>query len=409
MPAQTSTPSAPVSPHPLRHGAFRRLWMGNLISWTGDQFYLVALPWLVLSLTASSVALGTVAMLAAVPRSVLMLLGGVISDRFSSRRILMLTAISRMLVVVAASWLLFAGKLHIAGLCWLAFLFGISDAFSYPASSALLPAIVEPGQLPAANSVSQATLQITSLAAPGPVGMFIQAFGTAWALLLDGISFLAIPIALAGLPDPPAPAVRAPRQNVLRAMTEGLRYVWADAAMRSLIMVVGVLNMALAGPMSVGLAVIAKQRFGTPAAFGWLTSSFGAGALAGMLVAGLIPQRRLGRTLLAANAAIGLCVMPIGAIGSIRLLILDLILLSAVAALLNVQLIGWLQQRVERALMGRVMSVVMFAAVGLMPLSMALTGVALKAGAAATFCAAGALVLIVDLVATSQREVRAID
>jgi len=56
--------------HPLRNRAFRLLWIGNTISWTGDQFYLIALPWLVLSLTGSSIVLGTIEMLAAIPRAV---------------------------------------------------------------------------------------------------------------------------------------------------------------------------------------------------------------------------------------------------------------------------------------------------------------------------------------------------
>jgi hypothetical protein len=56
--------------HPLRNRAFRLLWIGNTISWTGDQFYLVALPWLVLSLTGSSIVLGAIEMLAAIPRAI---------------------------------------------------------------------------------------------------------------------------------------------------------------------------------------------------------------------------------------------------------------------------------------------------------------------------------------------------
>src|SRR4051812_49582833 len=85
--------SAPTSPqHPLRNSNFRLLWMGNSISWMGDQFYLVAMPWLILQLTGSAVALGTILMTAAVPRAVLMLLGGALTDRFSARRIMITTA-----------------------------------------------------------------------------------------------------------------------------------------------------------------------------------------------------------------------------------------------------------------------------------------------------------------------------
>jgi MFS family permease len=404
-----SPEAAKKTPHPLSNWAFRSLWIGNAISWTGDQFYLVALPWLVLSLTQSSIVLGSIEMLAAIPRAVLMLLGGAVSDRMSPRRILMLTASIRSLLVAAVAVLLFVKKLHLWELYFLALGFGAADAFSYPASSAYLPSIVEPEQLPAANSVSQSTLQITTLAAPGPAGLFIRAFGSAWAFLLDAISFLAVIAALIRLPDPPIPSTKPTHKNMMQSIAEGLRYVNADLPLRSLMLVIAVLNFALIGPIAIGLAVIAKRDFGTASAFGFLMSSFAAGSLAGMLCAGFMRHCRRGRTLLLASTIIGFCVAPLGLLDRMTALVPDLFLMSASAAFLNIQLIAWLQQRVERTLMGRVMSVLMFASVGLMPLSLAVAGVALKASVTATFFSSGAMVLLVTLFAASHRSVRAID
>ncbi|MGB6905171.1 MAG: MFS transporter, partial [Acidobacteriaceae bacterium] len=67
--------------HPLRNPLFRLLWMGSTVSAAGDQFYFVAMPWLVLGLTGSSIALGTIGMVGAIPRAGLMLLGGAVTDR----------------------------------------------------------------------------------------------------------------------------------------------------------------------------------------------------------------------------------------------------------------------------------------------------------------------------------------
>jgi MFS family permease len=405
-----STPTATQkTQHPLRNRSFRMLWIGNTISWTGDQFYLVALPWLVLSLTGSSIVLGVISMLAAIPRAVLMLLGGAVSDHVSPRRILMLTGFARFLLVAAVAALLFLHHLHLWELYFLALGFGAADAFSYPAGSALLPSIVEPEQLPAANSVSQSTLQITTLFAPGPAGLFIRAFGNAWAFLLDALSFLAIIGALMRLPDPPVAANKAPRSGMMQSIAEGLRYVNSDVSLRSLMLVIAVLNFALVGPLSIGLAIIAKHNFGTASAFGFLVSSSAAGSLVGMLCAGFVPHRRRGRTLLLASIVIGLCVAPLGLLTRISTLVPDLLLMSSAAAFLNIQLIAWFQQRIERALMGRVMSVLMFASVGLAPLSLAVTGGALKASIPGTFFIAGAMVLIVTLLAASHRVVREID
>jgi hypothetical protein len=394
--------------HLLHNGAFCQLWIGNTISWAGDQFYLVALPWLVLSLTGSSIVLASIVMLGTIPRAALMLLGGAVTDRASPRRILMLTALVRSALVTAGAALLFLGNLHRWELYVLALGFGVADAFSYPAGSAILPAVVEPEQLAAANSISQSTEQIMTFLAPGPAGLFIRAFGSAWALLLDGISFLAIIPALSRLPDP-LPNTTAPENGMMRSIADGLHYVSADASLRSLVLIIAVLNFALAGPITVGLAVIAKHQFGTASAFGLLISSFAAGGLIGMLCAGLVRLRRRGYTLLLASTVIGLCAASIGFLNRIATIAPDLILMSGAAAFLSIQLIAWLQQRVERVMMGRVMSVLMFASVGLTPVSLALAGFTLQVSVSGTFFLAGAMVLLVTLLAASYRAVRAID
>src|SRR5262249_14442985 len=96
-PAAVAAPPA----HPLRNARFLLWWSGATVSLLGDQFYLVALPWVVLQLTGSGLAMGTVAMAAGIPRAVLMLLGGAVSDRTSPRRLLMATATARTLLVSA--------------------------------------------------------------------------------------------------------------------------------------------------------------------------------------------------------------------------------------------------------------------------------------------------------------------
>src|SRR4029079_11179087 len=120
------------STHPLKLPAFRRLWAGSAISLLGDQFYLVALPWVVLQLTGSAIAMGTILMTAAIPRAVLMLMGGVVTDRFSPRRILMATAAARAIVVGAVAVLLWYRVVHIWHLYLLGLAFGVADAFSMP-------------------------------------------------------------------------------------------------------------------------------------------------------------------------------------------------------------------------------------------------------------------------------------
>ena len=404
--------SPPASTHPLGNPHFRLFWIGATISWTGDQFYLVALPWLVLQLTGSSIVLGTITMIAAFPRAGLMLLGGAVSDRFSPRRIMMTTATARTILVAAVAALIWIHRLHLGQLYMLAFAFGVADAFAAPAAQTYLPSLVKPDQLPAANSVIQSTAQVTTLVAPAPAGLLIRTFGTAWAFLIDAVSFLFIIGALWRLPDPPSAAPiasGAPRRNMLRSILDGLRYVKNDVPLFSLLRLTAVLNFAITGPVSVGLAFIAKQKFGTPSSFGLLMSAIGGGSLVGVFLAGLYKHRNRGRLLLLASTTIGLCLGTIGLIRQMSALAAVLFLMSATAAFLNVQLIAWFQQRVDRAMRGRVMSVLMFAAIGLMPFSLAAAGFAIKWSLPGMFLVAAAMVLLVTMLAAAHRPVREID
>src|SRR5271163_521068 len=217
--------SVPTVEHPLKNASYR-LWLtGGTISFLGDQFYLVALPWLVLQQTGSAVAMGAILMAGAIPRAILMLIGGALSDRMSARKIMMGTAIARTFCVTVIGLLVWLRVLHTWELYALAFAFGVADAFAAPAQSAYIPSILKREQLVAASSVSQSTAQLTTIVGPVPAGFVIQAMGVAWAFFLDAISFLFIIGALWKLPDPPkTPA----RKAIWQAIAEGISYVAKD-------------------------------------------------------------------------------------------------------------------------------------------------------------------------------------
>ncbi len=187
------------------------------------------------------------------------------------------------------------------------------------------------------------------------------------------------------------------------------RYVRRDAALSSLMLMIAVLNFAIAGPASIGIAVIAKRDFGTATAFGVLMSALAAGALGGTVLAGFSKHRNRGVSLLLVSAAIGICLGSLGFLHCLITLAAVLFAMGVASAFLNVLLITWFQQRVDQAMMGRVMSLIMFSAVGLMPFSLALAGIAIQWSLSGVFLVGGSLVLLVTLLATARRPVREID
>ena len=127
----------------------------------------------------------------------------------------------------------------------------------------------------------------------------------------------------------------------MRSIVDGLQYVGRDAALSSLMLVIAVLNFAITGPASIGIAVMAKQNFGAASAFGLLVSAMAAGGLAGTFLVGLSKQRNRGMLLLQVSTVIGICLGSLGLLHRMAALVAVLLLMSGAAAFLNVQLIAW--------------------------------------------------------------------
>jgi MFS family permease len=407
--ASVPVPSAPpAAQHPLRERNFRMLWAGSGISAVGDQFYLVALPWVVLQLTGSAVAVGTILMAVAIPRAALMLFGGTLTDRISARRIMMSTASARTLFVTVIGLLLWGRLLHLWELYVLGFFFGVADAFAWPAATTLLPSLVKREQLVAANSVFQTTGQLTAIVAPAPAGLVIKALGTAWAFFIDAISFLFIIAALRRLPDPPK-AQSAAKPPVWRSILDGIAYVRRDVPLRSLMLVAAMLNFCISGPMGVGLPYLVKIKFGSPAAYGLVISAMAAGGLLGALLAGILKIKRRGLLLLGACVVIGAGIASMGMIGRLWLIAAVLVSVGGSAGVANVHIAAWIQQRIDATVRGRVFSVLMLGNFGLMPISLAGAGLMIAWNLKLMFLIAGMSMVLITAFGFLRKAVRAIE
>jgi MFS family permease len=404
-------------PHPLALPHVRSLWLGTTVSLLGDQFYLVALPWLVLQLTGSGLALGTALMTTAVPRAVLMLAGGAVIDRFSARRVLIASALVRTLLVGAVAALTWMGVIRLWHVLLLTFAFGVADAFSLPASQAVIPTLVEPRQLGPVNALMQGSQVMTQMVGPAPAGWIVRVWGIGAALLVDAVSFLAVIAALIKIPEPArqaaapaAAAMPAPRGGMAHAIAEGLRAVRKDTPLMTLMGISAVLNLAIYGPIIVGIAAVAKFRFGSAAAFGTFLSFLSAGMLAGIVLGGRVKRpRHRGVQFAVVGTLAGLELIGIGLVMQFAAIAALLALMGFGVGFVNVQFSAWVQTRVERSLMGRVMSVMMFAGFGMVPVSYALAGVLTQWRLAAPFLIPGAFLALAGLVALNSRTVRTID
>jgi hypothetical protein len=136
--------------------------------------------------------------------------------------------------------------------------------------------------------------------------------------------------------------------------------------------------MLIVGPLDVGLPIVAYSRLPEgAAAFGLIMSAFGGGSLLGMVAATVLPplpRAHFGSILLALFSLSGVCLALLALISSTPIVLLDSVIAGTILGYSNITYITWLQRRIPRQLMGRVMSLMMFGSVALVPISMALSG-----------------------------------
>jgi MFS family permease len=186
------------------------------------------------------------------------------------------------------------------------------------------------------------------------------------------------------------------RGGLLGDISSGLAYAWHDSAVRSLVLLTAAFNFAFSGPISVGLPYLADHRFaGGAALFGIMLSTFGAGAVAGALLAGSMKHvARLGLVVLAIAFAMGVGLAIIGLSPNVFLTLAAGLGIGVGAGFINVRVIAWLQQRTPEALRGRVMSLVLLGAVGLQPIGLGVAGAIIDLGAVTLmFAVAGGIIV----------------
>ena len=403
---------------PLRGWSFRRLWTAAGLSMLADQAFLVALTWLVLRIAGSGAELGAVLAVASVPGAVLMPLGGVLSDRSSPVLIMICASVGRVALLALLAALILTDAVQLWHVYVIAAGLSTLDALYYPASMAIVPTLVDQDRLGAANAMIQGVEQASSILGPALAGLLLALAGLGTSFGGTALLFLvatALLVTLARAANRVAGPAENPEQEGEQGTTrdelvEGLRYVVRDPVIRSLLLVVLGTNLAMMGPLYVGGAVLAELRLGGAGAFGTLVAAAGAGSLVGIVGAGSVRRfRRRGFIELSLTGVLGVIVAAIAFVPNLAVVIPLAIAIGATASFLGVITISWLQERAEPGLLGRVMSLVMFSAVALDPISFALAGVLVEVNLEATFVGAGALLVLTASLGATSRTMRLAD
>ncbi len=425
--ATPATPAEERSTPPLRalfgQRDFLLLWGGEAISLLGDQFYMIALPWMMLQLTGDAFAMGAVLALGGIPRALFMLVGGAITDRFSPRLTMLVSNLWRMLLIGLMALLIFSNSLQIWMIYVLALLLGLGDAIFFPAQSAIVPRIVDRAQLGPANAIVQATAQISLFVGPVIAGSVIALLSTAgesldmramsFAFGIDTLTFVVSVLTLWLMRPQPHSVGSSSSSGLIQSIREGLVTVGRDVKLRTIFLIIAASNLLVVGPIGVGIPVLADTRFPEgAAAFGIIMSAYGGGSLLGTLLSGILPRppaRILGSILFVLFSSSGFGVALIGLSQTTALATVVALLMGIGQGYVVIVFITWLQARTAEAMLGRMMSLLMFASAGLAPVSNALAGALINLNVTAVFVGFGGLMALMALLAALNPATRALD
>ncbi len=448
-PTTDTTPAQPTARSgvfsALRHRNYALLFIGQLVSVLGDQVYGLALPWTVLTVTGDARKMAVVLAAGAVPRVLLLLVGGALADRLNPRVVMLGADLGRAVVVGVLGVTLFFGLPPLWIVAVLAGLEGAGTGLFGPGVTALIPRILPEDALPSGNGLFQ-VVQYSTLAIGPVLGGVATAAQATLAFLADAASFAVSALALAAMRLPRKAATVAPaatdatsaaanppaaapaRKGLFTEIGDGLRYTFHQPLIRSTMLVTIFGNLGFSGMFGVALIVLSRALSPSAVTLGVLLAAVGVGGVLGGLSAGLlsrVPHRGVvGLALFGVSAILGLIVPfaagPAGKLPFVPPLDFGLDAQSriiAIAALLGVvgiiltlgdtMFITVMQQRIAPEYMARVFSAQFVAGGITQPLSLVAAGyLSAVYGPGIVFIVGGACLLIGILVGFSSRELR---
>jgi MFS family permease len=382
------------------------LWTASTISNVGDGIDLAALPLFAAALTRDPVLVAGLATAARLPWLLFALTAGALVDRVDRRALMVGVNLVRggLVAVIAVSAA--TGTASIWLLYVVSFLLGVSETLFDNAAQSLLPAIVEPPQLEAANGRQQAAEMVANSFAGPPLGSILFSLTVSAPFWADSASFVIAAALIATIAGSyrPTPPVDGPRRSLRADVAEGIRWLHGHRLLRTLAILLGVANLAQ-NLWFATFVLFAQEDLGlSDRGYGFLLAAMALGGVVGGVLSGRVTTR-LGP----ARALVG-CLVVDGVVTIAMGFCSQAWLVAALSVLSGVFIVTWnvitvsLRQRIIPGhLFGRVNSVYRFIGWGSIPIGAILGGVLADAfGLRSTFFVGGAVVLLSLLLARSR-------
>lgn len=383
----------------LQHPNYRLWFTGQVISIVGTWMQATAQGFLVYELTQSAAFLGLVGFASGVPSWLFTLYGGVIADRVSRRKLLIIAQCAMMVLAFLLAFLVFTDLVQPWHVVVLAFLLGVANAFDAPARQAFVVELVGRVDMTNAIALNSSIFNIGTVIGPAIAGLVYSWLGPAWCFILNGISYLAVIGALLIMRLAAIPMQPRVRKPVLPELMVGIRFAFGNSNIRILMIVVASVSIFGMGLMTLIPAWASAVLGGDVRTNGWLLSARGVGSLIAALMIAYLGSRNVRGKIW----AVGSLVLPVSLIvfAIFKVLPVSLVMMvflgwafMAVVNTTNAMIQSW----VPDELRGRVMSVHVWVFMGSLPIGSLLAGaLAERLGEPAAVLINGGILLTITL------------
>lgn len=357
----------------LQHRNYRLWFFGQMFSLFGTWMQSTAQGYLVFELTQSRAFLGYVNFAFGLP-SVLMLYAGVVTDRVSRRAIMVVTQTVMMILAFILAALTFFGLVQPWHILLLSFGLGIANAFDAPARLALIPELVEREDLTNAIALNATMFNLAIIFGPAIGGFIYAAMGPGLCFTLNGITFIAVIIALLLMSLQAMPPVIR-RGSRWIELGEGIRYALSHPAIRALLGTAGIGGLLGIASTTLLPAWAVDVLDGDSITYGLLTSARGVGAVIGaLLLASLAHYKIRGKLLTTGMLAFPVALLVFSFMNWLPLAMVTLALVGLATILVLNAANALVQSLVPEELRGRVMSIYSLVFFGSMPIGSLLIG-----------------------------------
>ncbi|WP_242223940.1 MFS transporter [Bacillus cereus group sp. BfR-BA-01380] len=382
----------------LKNTNFLFLWAATLFSSFALAFFTFSQTWYIAKTLNLEASLGVVFVALSVPRLIFMIIGGAVADKFPKKNIMFYSNIVRaFLVTIILIWFII-GHVTLYTFALFALFFGLADAFFWSADGSILPELVAKRRLTQANSLTQMTNQASVILGPVLGGILIKFSNYETIFTITILLLIIAAILIQKVHSSVGQEDKHENKGMFTSIKEGILYVKESSFLSTFLICSAFLNLFLIGPMQVGFPLFVKNVLhGDSLQFSYLEAAVGGGMAIGAVIVGLRNiSRRRGLFCIIMMLLSGVFFLSINFSTTLWQALLSGCFYGITIAMAIVPLMAMIQSTVKEEMMGRVMSLLMLSSMGFIPISYAVTSLALAAGIPiVTVMTSGAVAVIV--------------